>query len=124
MAQIAGLPAAVISRAQKVLERLEREGYRVTFLGVDGDGRVTPEQEKDEVLPLFADRLAKGVIGGVVLYPENIGPPEQLRALTAFLRNAKSAPVPFIAVDQEGGLVDRLRRIMTPMPAATSTRWA
>ena len=56
------------------------------------------------------DQLAKGTIGGVVLYPENIGPPEELRALTAFLRNAKSSPVPFIAVDQEGGLVQRLTR--------------
>ena len=56
------------------------------------------------------DQLAKGIIGGVVLYPENIGPPDELRALTAFLRNAKSSPVPFIAVDQEGGLVQRLTR--------------
>jgi len=66
--------------------------------------------ERDSGVIAVRDQLAKGVIGGVVLYPENIGPPEQLRALTAFLRNAKSAPVPFIAVDQEGGLVQRLTR--------------
>jgi beta-N-acetylhexosaminidase len=66
--------------------------------------------ERDSGVMAVRDQLAKGVIGGVVLYPENIGPPEQLRALTAFLRNAKSAPVPFIAVDQEGGLVQRLTR--------------
>jgi beta-N-acetylhexosaminidase len=56
------------------------------------------------------DQLADGTVGGVVLYPENIGPPDQLRALTAFLRDARPTPVPFIAVDQEGGLVQRLTR--------------
>jgi len=39
------------------------------------------------------DQLADGTVGGVVLYPENIGPPDQLRALTAFLR-ARPTPVP------------------------------
>ena len=42
VAQIAGLPAAVISRAQKVLERLEREGSKAPASGL-----------VDE-LPLFA----------------------------------------------------------------------
>jgi len=56
------------------------------------------------------DQLADGTVGGVVLYPENIGPPDQLRMLTAFLRDARPTPVPFIAVDQEGGLVQRLTR--------------
>jgi len=56
------------------------------------------------------DQLADGTVGGVVLYPENIGTPDQLRALTAFLRDARPTPVPFIGVDQEGGLVQRLTR--------------
>jgi beta-N-acetylhexosaminidase len=56
------------------------------------------------------DELGNGTIGGVVLYPENIRSPQQITALTAFLRNARSAPVPFIAVDQEGGKVQRLSR--------------
>ena len=56
------------------------------------------------------DQLAQGVLGGVVLYPENIGTPRQLRNLTAFLANANSEPVPLIAVDQEGGQVQRLTR--------------
>jgi beta-N-acetylhexosaminidase len=56
------------------------------------------------------DQLGDGTIGGVVLYPENIRSPQQITALTAFLHNARSAPVPFIAVDQEGGKVQRLSR--------------
>jgi beta-N-acetylhexosaminidase len=50
------------------------------------------------------------LIGGVVLYPENIRSPRQLRLLTAYLLNANSALVPFIAVDQEGGRVQRLTK--------------
>jgi beta-N-acetylhexosaminidase len=69
-------------------------GYRVTDSGVVG----------------VHDQLTDGTIGGVVLYPDNIGSPDQLGALTSFLRNARSVPVPFIAVDQEGGLVQRLTR--------------
>jgi beta-N-acetylhexosaminidase len=69
-------------------------GYRITDSGVIG----------------VRDQLADGTIGGVVLYPANIGPPDQLRALTAFLRDTRPTPVPFIAVDQEGGLVQRLTR--------------
>jgi beta-N-acetylhexosaminidase len=56
------------------------------------------------------DQIGGGTIGGVVLYPENIRSPQQVSALTAFLRNARSSPVPFIAVDQEGGKVQRLSR--------------
>ena len=66
--------------------------------------------ERNAGVALAREQLNKGTIGGVVLYPENIGPPKELRTLTAFLRNAKSSPVPFIAVDQEGGHVQRLTR--------------
>jgi beta-N-acetylhexosaminidase len=78
--------------------------------------------ERDPGVMAVRDQLAKGVIGGVVLYPENIGSQTELRALTAFLGNAKSSPVPFIAVDQEGGLVQRLthRDGYTYFPSARS----
>ena len=66
--------------------------------------------ERDAGVVAVRDQLNKGTIGGVVLYPDNIGQPVELRGLTAFLRNAKSSPVPFIGVDQEGGLVQRLTR--------------
>ncbi|HEX2448596.1 MAG TPA: glycoside hydrolase family 3 N-terminal domain-containing protein [Methyloceanibacter sp.] len=66
--------------------------------------------ERDAGVAAVRAQLNEGTIGGVVLYPENIGTPQELRTLTAFLRNAKSSPIPFIAVDQEGGLVQRLTR--------------
>ena len=57
------------------------------------------DNEHDPGVKAVRDQLVKGVVGGVVLYPENIGTPKELRTLTAFLRNAKSVMVPFIALD-------------------------
>jgi beta-N-acetylhexosaminidase len=85
----------------KLLDAMIGQMIMVGFLG---------DNERDAGVMAVRDQLAKGVIGGVVLYPDNIGSPEGLRALTAFLRNAKTWPPPFIAVDQEGGLVQRLTR--------------
>src|SRR3990170_2031207 len=68
------------------------------------------DDERDPGVVAVRDQLAKGIIGGVVFYPENISSPQQLRNLIAVLRNARSNPAPFIAVDQEGGKVQRLTR--------------
>ena len=68
----------------------------------------TGNNEKDAGAIAVRRQLANGVIGGVVLFPENVGPPNKLKALTAYLRDARSKPVPFIAVDEEGGKVQRL----------------
>ena len=54
--------------------------------------------------------------GGVCLFARNIKERQQTRDLLDGLRAHLDNPL--LSVDQEGGLVDRLRRIMTPMPAA------
>lgn len=65
--------------------------------------------------------LAEVSPGGVCLFARNIKEPIQTRTLLEGLRNA--LPVePFLSIDQEGGLVDRLRRIVRPMPAANKIR--
>ena len=59
--------------------------------------------------------------GGVIIFGRNVAAPQQLRELLDQVRAA--VPVePLFGVDQEGGLVDRLRRICTPMPAARTIR--
>ena len=59
--------------------------------------------------------------GGIIIFGRNVAEPQQLRAL---LDGAgELLPVkPLLGIDQEGGLVDRLRRIFTPMPAARKIR--
>ncbi|MGI8835564.1 MAG: glycoside hydrolase family 3 N-terminal domain-containing protein [Pyrinomonadaceae bacterium] len=59
--------------------------------------------------------------GGVIIFGRNVASPQQLRDLLDGVREL--LPVaPLIGVDQEGGLVDRLRKIFTPMPAARTIR--
>jgi beta-N-acetylhexosaminidase len=59
--------------------------------------------------------------GGVIIFGRNVASPEQLRGLLDGAREV--LPVdPLCGIDQEGGLVDRLRRICTPMPAARTIR--
>jgi beta-N-acetylhexosaminidase len=55
--------------------------------------------------------------GGVCLFARNIREAAQTRELNDSIRDSLNVE-PLIALDQEGGLVDRLRRVLTPMPAA------
>ncbi len=52
--------------------------------------------------------LLKGDVGGVILFRRNIEDADQLRALTTSIRDLKTQLPPWIAVDQEGGKVQRL----------------
>jgi beta-N-acetylhexosaminidase len=59
--------------------------------------------------------------GGVIIFGRNVEAPEQLRALLDGARELMPVE-PLCGIDQEGGLVDRLRKIITPMPAARVIR--
>ena len=59
--------------------------------------------------------------GGIIIFGRNVASPQQLRDLIDGVREL--LPVePLVGIDQEGGLVDRLRKIITPMPAARTIR--
>ncbi len=60
--------------------------------------------------------LAELAPAGVVLFSRNVGSPQETRALVAAVR-AASGRHAFVAVDQEGGRVARLRRGFTPIPS-------
>ena len=59
--------------------------------------------------------------GGIIIFGRNVAGPEQLRSLIDGVRELLPTP-PLVGIDQEGGLVDRLRRIFTPMPSARTIR--
>jgi beta-N-acetylhexosaminidase len=59
--------------------------------------------------------------GGIILFGRNIESPEQVRKLLDECRALVPTP-PLCGIDQEGGLVDRLREIFTPMPSARALR--
>ncbi|HEY5403333.1 MAG TPA: glycoside hydrolase family 3 N-terminal domain-containing protein, partial [Pyrinomonadaceae bacterium] len=59
--------------------------------------------------------------GGVIIFGRNVAGPEQLRSLLDGVRDLINTQ-PLFGIDQEGGLVDRLRKIFTPMPSARTIR--
>jgi len=59
--------------------------------------------------------------GGVIIFGRNVESPEQLRKLLDEARSLVPTQL-LCAVDQEGGLVDRLRQIFPPMPSARAIR--
>ena len=80
-----------------------------------------PGTRPDEPWPTrVAAMIGEGRLGGVILFADNIQGPAQLRKLTAALVLAGGADPPFIAVDQEGGSIQRLtrRKGFQPLPSA------
>jgi beta-N-acetylhexosaminidase len=63
------------------------------------------------------ERISAGRIGGVILFARNVESPEQVRELNASIHAAAPEATPvLIAIDQEGGRVQRLREPWTEWP--------
>jgi beta-N-acetylhexosaminidase len=77
-----------------------------------------PGTQLDEEARALIDEIKPG---GIILFGRNIESPTQVRSLLDGAR--EMLPIqPLCGVDQEGGLVDRLREIFTPMPSARAIR--
>src|SRR5947208_13389815 len=77
-----------------------------------------PGTELDEATRELIEEVKPG---GIIIFGRNVESPEQLRGL---LDGARAMlPIrPLCGIDQEGGLVDRLREIFPPMPSARAIR--
>jgi beta-N-acetylhexosaminidase len=62
--------------------------------------------------------------GGVILFKRNARTAAQIRRLTAAVRALGAGPPPLLAIDHEGGRVDRLPRPFTHFPAAAQVALA
>lgn len=81
---------------------------QLLFIGIPG-----PELD-----PPTLELIQKIQPGGICLFARNIKTAEQTRGLLDSIRGSLDVP-PLLSIDQEGGRVDRLRRVLTPMPAAS-----
>lgn len=90
---------------------LEQQVGQILCIGVRGTGIDADARALiDEVHP-----------GGLIVFGRNVTQADQLRTLLDDFR-AASQIEPILGIDQEGGLVDRLRRVCPPMPAARKIR--
>jgi len=117
MALLTVVPGPLLAAEQTLLRDMIGQMLLVGFRGTSVDG----------ASPILRD-IREHNLGGVILFdrdvrlqsPErNIQSPEQVRALTVSLQANARTPL-FIAVDQEGGRVRRLRedRGFAPSPSA------
>ena len=83
------------------------------LLSVGFDGTSVPDE--------LRARIAASEVGGVMLFRPNIASAGQVAALVGALRGAAPGDLPLlVSIDQEGGLVMRLRGLATDWPAMLS----
>jgi len=90
---------------------LEQQIGQFFFIGLPGT-------ELDEDSRALIEEIKPG---GIILFGRNVEAADQVRKLLDDARAMLPVP-PLCGIDQEGGLVDRLRNIFTPMPSARALR--
>jgi beta-N-acetylhexosaminidase len=103
--------AASVARGRSRVSELSRRVGQLLSVGFDGTS----------VPPELRARIAASEVGGVVLFRPNVSDPAQVATLVRDLRAAAPTDLPLlVSVDQEGGLVQRVRAPATVWPAMFS----
>jgi beta-N-acetylhexosaminidase len=89
---------------------------QMTIMGFRGERTGSPGARA------IADWLRARLIGGVIFFEDNLPSPQQAKRFTDLFRDAAAPSIPFLCVDQEGGIVSRLRADhgFEPLPPANA----
>lgn len=91
-------------RSDSVSLSLEQKIGQMVMMGFAGTSA------DDPAVKTALGHIRKAELGGVIFYGYNVENPEQVRRLTRAFAEANPLPLPLpIAIDQEGGLVQRLK---------------
>jgi beta-N-acetylhexosaminidase len=97
------------AKLDRVIETMTPDEKIAQLLLVSFDGTVVDDD--------LREMIATWRVGGIVFYHRNLNTPDNARALTAAARSAAGNGVPpFLAIDQEGGTVLRLRDSAVSLP--------
>jgi beta-N-acetylhexosaminidase len=92
--------------AEKVVTTpLRQKIGQMIMIGVHGT------QPQDAEVTLALSQVEKGDVGGVLFFAYNIKSPQQVKKLTRAFSTVKSPEPILIAIDQEGGKVQRLKKL-------------
>lgn len=99
--QTAGVQAQTVAA---VSDPLRNKVGQMLIMGFQG------RRQGDAGVERIASYLERRLVGGVLIGRHNVQSRGQVRALIRYLRKRAGSYKPFFAVDQEGGLVQRLNR--------------
>lgn len=111
-----GLLSDRIGEPEPDLPALDKLYGQLLIVGFTG---TTPD---DPGVRQASEDLRRGLVGGLIAFERNIVDEPQLTGLLQHFTSQASAEPPFLAVDQEGGAVQRLARLEN-MRREPSARW-
>ena len=90
------------ARDYRSANQIRRPIGQMIITGFSGSDAKAPDFQR------ALNNLKGGIIGGVLFLGHNVGSREELQTMIKMIQNCKCKAVPFIAIDEEGGVVERL----------------
>ena len=95
-----------VARAEPVSTELRQKIGQMIVIGFHGGSAADPRFRE------VVDQLEAGAAGGVLFLDYNVASRDALMEMTAAIRNCRCKQPPLIAIDEEGGRVQRIGKLL------------